>query len=52
MVEVLARLSDCALTARGAGADNVRNITCSPLSGIDPTELIDARRWRARCSCT
>ncbi len=43
MVEVLARLSDCALTSRGAGADNVRNITCSPLSGIDPTELIDAR---------
>jgi len=43
MVDVLARLSDAALTSRGAGADNVRNITCSPLSGIDPTELIDAR---------
>jgi ferredoxin-nitrite reductase len=42
-IEILARLSDCALTSRGAGADNVRNITCSPLSGIDPTELIDAR---------
>src|SRR5207244_11192747 len=42
-IELLARLSDCALTSRGAGADNVRNITCSPLSGIDPTELIDAR---------
>lgn len=43
MVEVLARLSDCALTSRGAGADNVRNITSSPLSGIDPVELIDTR---------
>ncbi len=43
MVEVLARLSDAALTSRGAGADNVRNITSSPLSGIDPTELIDTR---------
>jgi len=43
IIEVLARLSDCALTSRGAGADNVRNITSSPLSGIDPAELIDTR---------
>jgi ferredoxin-nitrite reductase len=43
MVEVLMRLSESGLTSRGAGADNVRNITSSPLSGIDPTELIDTR---------
>ncbi len=43
MVEVLMRLSDSGLTSRGAGADNVRNVTSSPLSGIDPTELIDTR---------
>lgn len=43
MVEVLMRLSESGLTSRGSGADNVRNITCSPLSGIDPTELIDTR---------
>jgi ferredoxin-nitrite reductase len=43
MVEVLTRLSDAALTSRGAGADNVRNITSSPLAGIDATELIDTR---------
>ena len=42
-IEVLSRLSDAALTSRGAGADNVRNITSSPLSGIDATELIDTR---------
>jgi ferredoxin-nitrite reductase len=42
-VEVLMRLSESGLTSRGTGADNVRNITCSPLSGIDPTELIDTR---------
>ena len=42
-VEVLMRLSESGLTSRGAGADNVRNITSSPLSGIDPTELIDTR---------
>jgi len=27
------------MTARGAGADNLRNITASPLSGVDPEEL-------------
>jgi ferredoxin-nitrite reductase len=36
MVDVLMRLSESGLSSRGAGADNVRNITCSPLSGIDP----------------
>jgi ferredoxin-nitrite reductase len=43
MVEVLMRLSESGLTSRGAGADNVRNITSSPLSGIDPSEVIDTR---------
>ena len=43
MVDVLMRLSDVALTSRGAGADNVRNITSSPLSGLDATELVDTR---------
>jgi ferredoxin-nitrite reductase len=41
ITEVLMRLSECGLSSRGAGADNVRNITSSPLSGIDPTELIN-----------
>src|SRR5205823_2063392 len=27
----------------GAGADNIRNLTGSPLAGIDPQELIDTR---------
>ncbi|MBV8209923.1 MAG: NirA family protein [Burkholderiaceae bacterium] len=43
ITEVLTRLSEVGLTSRGAGADNVRNITCSPLSGIDAAELIDTR---------
>ncbi len=43
IVDVLTRLADAALTSRGAGADNVRNITSSPLAGIDATELIDTR---------
>ena len=41
--EVLMRLADIGLTSRGAGADNIRNITGSPTAGIDPQELIDTR---------
>ena len=29
------------LSSRGSGADNIRNITASPITGIDPTELYD-----------
>ncbi len=41
--EVLTRLADIGLTSRGAGADNVRNVTGSPTAGIDVQELIDTR---------
>lgn len=41
--EVLLRLAEIGLTSRGAGADNLRNITGSPTAGIDPQELIDTR---------
>ncbi len=41
--EVLNRLADLGLTSKGAGADNVRNVTGSPTAGIDPQELIDTR---------
>ena len=40
---VLTALQDLGLTSRGAGADNIRNITGSPIAGIDPRELIDTR---------
>jgi ferredoxin-nitrite reductase len=43
--EVLLRLSEIGLTSRGAGADNLRNITGSPAAGIDPGELIDTRPY-------
>jgi ferredoxin-nitrite reductase len=42
IVRVLTGVQSLGLTSRGSGADNIRNITASPLSGIDPTELIDA----------
>ncbi|MGB0258239.1 MAG: NirA family protein [Coraliomargarita sp.] len=40
-VSVLTKLVDLGLTARGSGADNLRNITASPTSGFDPQELLD-----------
>lgn len=42
-VDVLMGLHDLGIINRGAGADNIRNITCSPTAGIDPQELIDTR---------
>jgi len=41
-VRVLNKLQRLGLTSRGSGADNVRNITASPISGLDSDELIDA----------
>ncbi|HSQ03758.1 MAG TPA: hypothetical protein VLN59_06975, partial [Burkholderiales bacterium] len=40
---VLERLGEAGLTSRGAGADNIRNITGNPTAGIDPHELFDTR---------
>ena len=42
-IEVLCAVAELGLTSRGAGADNIRNLTGSPLAGIDPHELIDTR---------
>jgi ferredoxin-nitrite reductase len=41
--KVLERLANAGLTSRGAGADNIRNITGNPTAGIDPSELYDTR---------
>ena len=42
-VDLLKAVQALGLTARGSGADNIRNITGSPTAGIDPQELIDTR---------
>jgi len=39
--ELLQRVEACGLKTRGSGADNLRNFTATPTSGIDPYELID-----------
>jgi ferredoxin-nitrite reductase len=42
-VHVLTALHELGIVPRGAGADNIRNVTGSPTAGIDPQELIDTR---------
>jgi len=48
-IPLIEGLQALGLTSRGSGADNIRNVTGSPLAGIDPDELIDtrplAREW-------
>jgi ferredoxin-nitrite reductase len=41
IVRVLNAIQSLGLTSRGSGADNIRNITASPITGLDPQELID-----------
>lgn len=41
IVRVLTKLQALGMTSRGSGADNIRNITASPTTGIDPSELYD-----------
>ncbi len=40
-VEFVRRIQGIGLHTRGSGADNIRNLTCDPTSGVDPDELID-----------
>ena len=41
--DIIERLSQNGLTSVQSGMDNVRNITGSPVAGIDADELIDTR---------
>lgn len=43
--EVVETLADIGLISRGAGADNIRNVTGSATAGIDRQELIDTRPY-------
>ncbi|WP_088347542.1 MULTISPECIES: NirA family protein [Rhodomicrobium] len=42
---LIERLSEIGLACKGAGADNIRNVTGAPTAGIDPQELIDTRPY-------
>jgi len=41
--EIFAQFKEVGLTSIQSGMDNVRNLTGSPVTGIDPDELIDTR---------
>src|SRR5687767_13545870 len=43
IIKVLTRIQELGLTSRGAGCDNIRNVTASPDSGFAPDELLDVR---------
>jgi ferredoxin-nitrite reductase len=45
IIKVLLKLQELGLTSRGSGVDNVRNITASPMAGIDPAEVLDTRPY-------
>ncbi|HET7102755.1 MAG TPA: NirA family protein [Terracidiphilus sp.] len=41
IVNVLNTVQSLGMSSRGTGADNIRNITATPTSGLDPAELYD-----------
>ncbi|WP_263384370.1 NirA family protein [Granulicella arctica] len=45
IVRVLNKVQALGMSSRGSGADNIRNITASPITGLDPHELLDARPY-------
>src|SRR5262249_32486710 len=44
-VAIIEGMQELGLCTRGAGADNIRNVTGTPTAGIDPQELIDTRPY-------
>src|ERR1700749_2746349 len=44
-VRLIEGIQDLGLCSRGAGADNIRNVTGTPTAGIDPQELLDTRPY-------
>jgi ferredoxin-nitrite reductase len=41
IIRVLGKIQSLGMSSRGSGADNIRNITASPITGFDPQELLD-----------
>jgi ferredoxin-nitrite reductase len=42
-VAAIETIQDIGLWSKGAGADNIRNVTGTPTAGVDPGELLDTR---------
>ena len=43
IVNVLNKLAALGMSSRGSGADNIRNVTASPLSGLEPSALLNVQ---------
>ena len=43
IIDVLNAVRALGMSSQGSGADNIRNVTASPLAGYDATELIDVQ---------
>ena len=41
VVRVLMKVQSLGLSSKGTGADNIRNVTATPTTGLDPVELYD-----------
>ena len=50
IIPIVEKMQSVGLTSQGTGADSARNLTISPLAGVDPLELIDLRQQAARLS--
>ena len=50
IIRVLNKVQSLGMCSRGSGADNIRNITASPLTGLDATELYDVAPLAAAMS--
>ncbi|MDF2633661.1 MAG: Ferredoxin--nitrite reductase [Pelosinus sp.] len=48
--DVLDDLLECGLTTKGAGGDGVRNVACSPLSGVARDEIFDVTPYMKEVS--
>lgn len=46
--EIFSKFKEVGLTSIQSGMDNVRNLTGSPVAGIDPDELIDTREMNQK----
>jgi ferredoxin-nitrite reductase len=44
-IPLIEGLTDLGILTKGAGADNIRNVTGSATAGIDPQELLDTRPY-------
>lgn len=43
IVDVLNAIQKLGMSSRGSGADNIRNVTASPISGYDPQDLLNVQ---------